>query len=329
MSEQETRIAKGALGFKERDAGSYDPVACRFAWLSDRFTAPFAEEIVSLAGLTARAGSDTSQRVLDVGTAAGNVAFHAAACLGAGAKVLGIDLSEGMLGVARSRASELPERPQNGATSLPTIEFLKMDAEALALEDHSYDTVLSLFALLHFPNPVKALREMYRVLRPGGRCVVAVGNGPPWWSRSGWIHRFKRLKGIVAESRGRQLTAPATLDRLIQKRLGSAMSPDETDWAAVHRNRDHFLSSCMRNIGFDHLKRRWTGRILEAESAEEFWDLQATFSSVSRKRLSEASPEAVTALREELFARCRSVQADGGRLVFPCAALFISAVRPL
>jgi len=72
-----------------------------------------------------------------------------------------------------------------------------MDAESLNFDDEKFDVVVSLFALLHFPNPLAALEEIYRVLRPGGRMVLGVGSGIPIFSLSGWIHLVKKIPDIL------------------------------------------------------------------------------------------------------------------------------------
>src|SRR6185503_11997657 len=105
-------------------------------------------------------------------------------------RVVGIDISEAMLARARERAAArgLAER----------ITLRTMDAEALAFDDAAYDVVVSLFALLHLPDPLRALREMRRVLRPGGRLVVGVGSGAPV-SIQGLVHRAGRLRDLWNE----------------------------------------------------------------------------------------------------------------------------------
>ena len=203
-----------------------------------------------------------------------------------------------------------------------------MDAESLDLEIQSFDAVLSMFALLHFPNPLAAVKEMFRVLRPGGTVVVAVGSGPSWRSWSGWLHRFRRLVGVLAECRGRQLIAPAFLDQLGIKHLPSSDRTGETSWAVEHPNRTRILPRLMREAGFVDLYVEWHGRIAEVESADEFWDVQVTFSSISRKHLGDAPPGKIATLREDFNERCCCVQARGGRLVFPCGAFFVKGTRP-
>lgn len=79
--------------------------------------------------------------------------------------VVGIDLSDRMLDVARRRVTEhsLSER----------VELRQGDVQALDLPDGSADTVVSTFTLCTIPDPLAAAREAYRVLRPGGRFVLA------------------------------------------------------------------------------------------------------------------------------------------------------------
>jgi SAM-dependent methyltransferase len=105
------------------------------------------------------AGVGTGQRVLDVACGTGIVARTAAARVGA-ADVIGVDLNEAMLTVARSVA--------------PDIDWRRGDAAALPLDDGSVGAVLCQMALMFFPDRAGALREMARVARPGGTVAVLV-----------------------------------------------------------------------------------------------------------------------------------------------------------
>ncbi len=189
--------------FKTRDAASYNSLTEQFDFFTDCLSSSLAAQMVSLAKI----GSPHS--VLDVGTGTGVVALQAAGKIGVG-KVHGIDLSEEMLATATAKADRLGLAGK--------IEFIRMDAEELKFEAQTFDTAVSLFALLHFPNPLMALREIFRVLRPGGRLVVAVGSSPPLISLSGLIHRFKILPDLLRRSQGKQLVAPNFLNSLVERR---------------------------------------------------------------------------------------------------------------
>ncbi|MCB0168080.1 MAG: methyltransferase domain-containing protein [Anaerolineae bacterium] len=100
------------------------------------------------------------QRVLDVACGTGVLARAAAERVGPAGEVVGLDINEGMLAVARKKA--------------PHITWQHGPAEALPFEDNSFDVVVSQFALMFFEDRQAALKEMMRVLRPGGRLAVAV-----------------------------------------------------------------------------------------------------------------------------------------------------------
>jgi ubiquinone/menaquinone biosynthesis C-methylase UbiE len=100
-------------------------------------------------------------RVLDVATGPGYVAATAAE---RGASVVGVDFSAAMVAQARRRCS--------------AIEFREGDAEALPFVDESFDAVVMNFGLLHLGRPEKALAEMHRVLRSGGRTGFTVWAKP-------------------------------------------------------------------------------------------------------------------------------------------------------
>jgi demethylmenaquinone methyltransferase/2-methoxy-6-polyprenyl-1,4-benzoquinol methylase len=104
---------------------------------------------------TARAVVQPGDRVLDACCGTGDLAL---ACLRAGGKVTGIDFSEPMLERARQKSSE--------------VEWVRGDALALPFEDSSFDAVTVGFGVRNLSDLEGGLRELRRVLRPGGRIGI-------------------------------------------------------------------------------------------------------------------------------------------------------------
>ncbi|HEX2541444.1 MAG TPA: methyltransferase domain-containing protein [Caldimonas sp.] len=131
--------------------------------------------------LLARAAPAPGEAVLDVACGAGVVSAAAARAVGPAGRVLGVDLAEAMVQASRQRAQSL---------GLEHARFERMDAEQLALPDAGFNVALCALGLMYVPDPGAALRELHRVLRPGGRAVLAV-----WGERArcGWAQLF----GIV------------------------------------------------------------------------------------------------------------------------------------
>jgi ubiquinone/menaquinone biosynthesis C-methylase UbiE len=103
------------------------------------------------------AGIGPGSTVADVGTGTG---FLAEEALDAGARVIGVDMSEGMLAQVRSRFAGRPFEARAG------------DVDALPLSDGETDAVLANMVLHHAPDPPRAIREMTRALKPGGTLVI-------------------------------------------------------------------------------------------------------------------------------------------------------------
>lgn len=112
--------------------------------------------------LVARAAPQPGERILDVTCGTGVVAREALRVVGESATVTGVDLNVGMLSVARARD------PQGA------IAWSEGSAQALPFSDASFTLVLCQQGLQYFPDRAGALRDMRRVLVPGGRMMLSV-----------------------------------------------------------------------------------------------------------------------------------------------------------
>ena len=115
-----------------------------------------------------------NQQVLDIASGAGEPALSAAERVGPQGRVLATDLAENILSFAQEIAAE---------RGLLHFETQAMDGENLDLPDASFDVVLCRYGLIYMPNRERALKEWHRVLKPGGRAVVAVFSTP---DRNDW-----------------------------------------------------------------------------------------------------------------------------------------------
>jgi SAM-dependent methyltransferase len=139
---------------------SYDAGAASYDQLSGRWSRLYIPTLLAQAGIA------VGHRVLDVATGTGEAAILAVSRVGAGGKVVGIDVSRPMLGVAAAKMAQAP------------IALLQMDAQALAFKDESFDAVVCQLGLMFLPDAVRALREWTRVLRSRGRLAVCVWATP-------------------------------------------------------------------------------------------------------------------------------------------------------
>lgn len=123
-----------------------------------------------VAPLVAGAGAGPGTETLDLCCGHGNVAQGLVA---AGARVTALDFSPAMLELARQRA--------------PEARFVEGDAMDLPFDNNAFDAVTMGFGILHIPDPTRALAEIGRVLRPGGRLAYTVWHDPSLPSALGYV----------------------------------------------------------------------------------------------------------------------------------------------
>ena len=135
------------------------------------------------------AGVQRGSRVLDVAAGTGESTLMAARRASPMGHVLAVDASASMLSVAAEAAQ------REGLTNIKTRV---MNAEDLTIESDSFDAAISRIALMLFPNPVKALTEMRRVVRPGGKVSVIVFSTLEKNPYHGFLYETVRRLGNVS-----------------------------------------------------------------------------------------------------------------------------------
>jgi ubiquinone/menaquinone biosynthesis C-methylase UbiE len=122
------------------------------------------------------AGLQPGDHVLDIAAGTGDQSLLAARIVGPGGSILATDISADMLTIA-ARVVQ-----QEGLTNITTRV---MDAQQLDLEDAAFDAVICRLGLMLLPHPARALSEIRRVLKSGGKLAALVWSAPehnPLWS---------------------------------------------------------------------------------------------------------------------------------------------------
>lgn len=137
-----------ASTFKAVDGGGYDKIM-------GRFSVSLARQFLNFAG------HPPGEKILDVGSGTGSLSF-ALAARGDHEEIVGIDVAEPFLAYARQRNKD------------PRISFRVADATALPFADARFDRAVSQLVLQFLPEPLEAVKEMKRVVRPGGTVAACV-----------------------------------------------------------------------------------------------------------------------------------------------------------
>ena len=227
----------------------------------------FGEQLVEALSLVG------GERVLDVATGKGAVLIPAAERVGRYGRVVGIDLSSKML----EQTEDIARQAQ-----LDNFELYKMDAEHLEFRDGIFDFVTCAFALFFFSSMNVALREMYRVLAPGGKIGVTLFGGTPPPFDPGWK--------IFAEQARAYHTAVRTPQRVVY-------SPDE-------------VRSILTDAGFTQVETQLKTYDVVYRNEEDWWAFQLTLGN--RASILKMAEETRNKFKDEYLAKIRPLFRDDG-----------------
>jgi len=176
----------------------------------------------------------TGESVLDCAAGTGDLTLLFRQAVGDDATVIGTDFNADMLAQARRKS----------AASGMQIEWQVQDAQNLDFEDRRFDIVAIAYGIRNVDEPGRALAEMHRVLRPGGRLVVLEFGQPPAWLKPGyWLfNRFiiPLVGGLAGGDRDAYRYLQRTSDAFPYGRDFIAMLERAGDWHHIESHRAMF-----------------------------------------------------------------------------------------
>lgn len=225
-------------------------------WLP--YIQPVAEALISLADIS------PGDKVLDVASGTGEPALTLARRFGGTVELVGVDGAEAMVAVANDKVRR---------EALKGIRFLEMKAEKLSFEADRFDRVISRFGVMLFDNPLAGMKEMRRVLKPGGTLAIAV------W---GEFHNIPSL--YLIWERLMALLPPE--GRLPTPRMADLGPPGK-------------LEALLRTAGFDRYKIEPFGLTYTFDDFEIYWNV-STESGVLKDPLERLTPARREALKTDV-----------------------------
>lgn len=273
---------------KQRFKAQYDDAAAawdrRFDWYMQAF-GPLDEWFCRATRLA------PGQTALDVACGTGMPALAEARLVAPAGRVIAIDISREMIARGARRAAN---------AGLGNIEFREGDAERLAFEPGSFDAVSCSHGLMFFPDAIGALKEMRRVLKPGGRLAVAAWDQP-------------------------QLSPFITLAGMSVAKYFPPTPPDPKSPGVFRFSAPGALATALADAGFKNIAVEAIVMPIPFASVDEYWAVFTDMAAGIKDKINALSKEDQAGLRK-LVADGAQAYTVNGQLTLTATPLCATAV---
>ncbi len=233
--------------------------------------------------------------VLDIATGPGEPALTVAALIGPEGRVFGVDPVPEMVEAARRATGQL---------GFSNAHFEVAFADQLPFPDGSFDAVISRFGVMFFPSAVDAVREMLRVLKPGGKLALAV-----------W--HFAERNPFLS-------MVPRIIDQYVDSTPPPTDAPDTYRFASPGKLRD-----VVAEAGVTAVSERLLPFPIELPvSFDGFWTLRCEISEKLRGKVGMLSSEQLTEVKRESLEALQEYCTDRG-MSFPAVVLIVNGTKAL
>jgi enediyne biosynthesis protein CalE5 len=244
--------------------------------------------------LVADARLRSGMRVLDLGSGTGYPALLGAQTVGPTGGVIGLDLAEQMLAVARRKATAL---------GLANVTFRTSDVTALPFDTNSFDAVTSRFCLMFLPEIPKATAEIARVLKHGSWVAAAVWAAP-------------------------EKNPSISLSMEAIKKVVELPPPDPTTPGIFRLAKPGDLAGMLQQVGLVDVTDQEFLAEWSYTSAEEYYTSLLEIAAPIQNLMATLSPNQIQEVRRLIIQAATPFQ-RGDKITFPIAIRMVSARKPL
>lgn len=277
MEEQLTIIRE-----QQKDSwNKFSPGWKKWDELTMSFLKPMGDEIIKLLKLK------ETDHVLDVASGTGEPGLTISRIVIKG-KVIGTDLSEGMLNIANENAK---------LRGIDNYQTQVSDVSELPFEDNTFDAISCRFGYMFFPDMLMATKEMYRVLKPGGRIAASVWNTP---DKNYWV--------------------TATMNTITNNMKLESPPPGAPGMFRCAST--GLVANLFQEAGLKNISETVINGKLNSGTAEKYWNMMTEVAAPIISALSKADVAMKEKIKKEVFEAVNQ-RFNGGTVTFDSSALVI------